>query len=503
MEEESTCLGETTPVKLRKGCWIRCPIDFKECRARKIIKIHTEGTWDVQIHSDCYHNQLRSLYGRVLAITPPAAPMALNALHCTAVQMARSLGHCYPASLDTIVSYFPKQKQRTYDKAKNSLLERPLEAKDCTCVAFVKVEKKADASKDPRMIQYRSTRFNLLLGRFTRPMEKLLYSMRDENGNLLIAKGMNNRTKAAHLWELWNQVDDPVALSLDLTRWDLHCSVGLLEVMHKFYLTITPDEELQALLQHQLVNKGITNQGIRYQSTGGVMSGDMTTALGNCALLVIIVQTLYKVMKREMPGLQFRMIDDGDDFVVLVNKCYARIVETRMRDWFSEIGHVLKVENRVQEFHQIMFCQSKPLRHHGVVEMIPNPHKVLASAFTVVGKRDRYEYLAELWNMRAILHQGQPVLGPIFQNLSAKYPSSRKIKIGIEYEVEKDNRTSVTWRTVENESRTQYEEQWGWSVDEQLDVERWFSLVEMPAVSDGPNDQPPWTAQGWPAGHLS
>lgn len=504
MVEESLCLGEMTVIpKLRKGCWIRFPVDYKQCRPRMVRKIHTAGIWDAKIHSDCYHNQLRSLYGRVLAITPPIVSTELKQLRYTARTVAKSLGSCYPASLDTVLSYFPTAKQKVYAKAKTSLLAQPLEAKDAMTRAFTKVEKKADGAKDPRMIQYRSTRFNLMLGRFTRPMEKVLYRMRDSHGNKLIAKGMNNRQRANHLWNLWNQIDDPVALSLDLTRWDLHCNVDLLKVLHLFYLTITPDEELAELLKCQLVNRGVTSHGIRYQSTGGIMSGDMTTALGNCALLVIIVLTVFRGIERELPGIEWRVIDDGDDFVVITNACYATRVAELMKDKFTKLGHVLKIESHTEQFHKIEFCQTKPLRHHGVIEMVPNPHKVLASAFMVVGKRDQQEYLRQLWQMRAILHQGQPVLGPIFNTLTKKYPPIKKdVKIGLEYEAARDSRNKVIWETVETESRLLYAEQWGWGIDEQLEVERWFSNVGMPKASDGPNDQTPWSEGSWPLGHL-
>lgn len=493
-------MGTPIPVKLRPGCWIKFPNSIEKCKTRVYRKVHTSGTWDVQIHSDCYHNQLRSLYERVLAITPLPASTAMSSLHCTARRLAKSLGNCYPATLDTVLSYFPKHKRKSYAKARQSLCEHPLGQRDYGVMAFVKSEK-LRALKSPRMIQYRSTRFNLMLGRYTRPMEKLLYNLSDAHGNLLIAKGMNCRARAKHLWGLWNQVDDPVALSLDLTRWDLHCNQELLKVMHTFYLTITDDPELRELLSHQLVNKGLTTKGLRYQSTGGVMSGDMTTALGNCALLVIIVLTLFRDLEREMRGLQWRMIDDGDDFVVVVNRCFAKDVAESMKEWFATLGHVLKVEQEVDKFHQIEFCQSKPLQHHGTIEMVPSPHKVLATAFTVVGSRDPYPYLSELWRMRAILHQGQPVLGPIFYHLSQKYQTTEEVKLGLEYVMERDGRSEVVWKDVDNESRIQYAEQWGWDVDEQLAAEAWFKQVEMPEAVDGPNEDVPWSEQGWPLGH--
>nr|QXV86431.1 RNA-dependent RNA polymerase [Nodaviridae sp.] len=494
-------MGDPIPVELRKGCWIKFPNNYDRCKTRVYRKIHTQGTWDVQIHSDCYHNQLRSLYERVLAITPQPVHTALKSLRLEAKRMAQSLGHCYPATLDTVLLLFPKHKQKVYAKARKSFFAQPLEAKDCNPRAFVKCEKLRQL-KAPRMIQYRTTRFNLMLGRYTRPMEHLLYKLKDLHGNKLIAKGMNSRQRAKHLWGLWNQVEDPVALSLDLTRWDLHCNKELIKIMHLFYLTITPDEELRDLLQHQLINTGLTSHGIRYRSQGGVMSGDMTTALGNCALLVIIVSTLFKAIVQKMPGLQWRMIDDGDDFVVVVNRSYAKIVASEMKIWFDSLGHVLKVEQEVSDFHQIQFCQSKPLRHHGILEMVPDPHKVLATAFTIVGKREQREYLSELWKMRAILHQGQPVLGPIFLYLSEKYPTDKPVKIGLEYVMSRDARDKVVWRDVENESRILYAEQWGWDIDEQLAVEAWYKLVEMPGDTLGPNELVPWNDAGWPQGHC-
>lgn len=416
--------------------------------------------------------------------------------------MARQLGSCYPASLDTVLSYFPKFKHKTYLKAIQSLYASPPNEIDGRVTAFVKVEKIKDPNKDPRMIQYRSTRFNILLGRFTRPMEKLLYRLTDPLGERIIAKGMNQRQRAIVLMRKWSAIPDPVAISMDLTRWDLHCNKELLKVMHKFYTTLTPDPELRELLKYQLVNKGTTGAGIKYQSSGGVMSGDMTTALGNCALLVIVVMDLFQKLTLQEPRLKWALMDDGDDFVLIVNSSYVKFVQTAIKEHFTAIGHVIKMEEPVRQFHQIEFCQMKPLQHHGIVEFVPNPHKVLATAFIVVGTRDPDEYLRVVWQGRAILHQGQPVLGPIFLNLTKKYPPKRSVKTGIEAMMAIDGRDQIKWSQVENDSRQTYTEMWGWSIEEQLSIEQFYSNVSLPIeISDGPNDGIPWSPGNQPLGH--
>nr|WKV34442.1 MAG: RNA-dependent RNA polymerase [Riboviria sp.] len=442
-----------------------------ECEnQRQYHQLMIPGMWNVGIHTDCVHNELKAVVGRVLSMVPKPVPMAINALRSLTISMAKSLPCSSPIPLEEVALCFPANKRKLYKQVVQSLSESGLTMRDVRVTAFVKQEKLQDTSKDPRMIQYRSPRFNVMLARFTRPLESTLYGLRDVDGQRMVAKGMNMRKRALTLRRMWLTFLDPVALSLDLSRWDMHCNVSLIKIMHLFYLTMIPDKEFKGLLSHQLLNIVLTKGGLRYKVQGNVMSGDMTTALGNCVLIIIIQLTL-----RKLTGIHFKILDDGDDHVVLVERHEAQLLMSKMELWFKSLGLSLRVDGQTDEFQNIVFCQHKPIYHHGVWEMMPDPRKVLATAFTVTGKRDVQVYLREVWGMRALLHQGQPILGPIFRNLTLKYPPIAHNRgtqyVGLDRLTKADGRSTIEIHDVELEARQQVYVMWGFEPDDQVRLE--------------------------------
>lgn len=377
------------------------------------------------------------------------------------------------------------------------------------CVkAFVKNEKLQIVEKDgdPRMIQARTPRFNLMLGQFTRPMEKVLYELTDPDlGTPLIAKGLNMRRRAEVLRVLWESLQTPVSLSLDLSRWDMHVSAEMMKIAHHFYTHWIKDPVFLQLLQVQLNNRGFTSDNVKYAVNGSVMSGDMTTALGNCVLVVLVLEMLRNYLTNENdPAVRhlrdhlrskgvkpipagvsrkFRYLDDGDDHVVLVNKSLAPHLKEILPLLWEALGHEMKVEGETDDFNQVLFCQHKPLHHHGIWEMMPNPAKVLATAFCVTGDRAKdyrlqRPYQGTLWEARALLHQGQPILGPLFHRLSKwenrriDNPENRwTVLSGMERMAMADGRSNIIWKDVEPEAREQVYRMWNVEIDTQHLIE--------------------------------
>lgn len=431
--------------------------------------------WQIATHNCCVHNEERSLQGRVLTMCLEPEPAAMEAMSAQIARMARLMPPpTLYADLEELICSFPAQKRRLYRRQAVSLLNAPLESKDAIIKSFVKSEKLKilDRDGDPRMIQARNPRFNLVFGMYTKAIEHSLYHLMDpvaEKMGLqiqLVAKGQNLSQRAGNLRRMWDLMTNPVAISLDLSRWDLHVSVDMLKQMHRLYLTIMPDPMLKALLSCQLENRAVTKNGVRYKVRGGVMSGDMTTALGNCTAVIAILlafrEALYacasghaSTMSDDSPTLAeiyrqargwfdthpvettkvvgklpIMMFDDGDDHVLLVEKEIVPIVVQLLPQWWKSMGHELKVEGTVEQFHQILFCQHKPhLTAQGWV-MMPDPNKVLATAFSVTSQYQKQprNYLATLWTARCLLHRGTPILGPLFERLAVELKDVEKLK---------------------------------------------------------------------------
>lgn len=458
---------------------------------RYLVKLVLPTAWDLSCHSPCLHNEVRSLKFRVLEKTPDPHMPTINLLMKQAVVMAKKLGFTAPLVGEELISCFPVARRKIYRRAADSLKAKPLLRSDAFVKAFVKSEKLQikENNKDPRMIQARSVRFNLSLAQFSRALEHKLYQMRDTDGTRLVAKGQNMRARAATLKQIWEKYEQPAALSLDLSRWDKHCNVELIKVMHKFYLTALPDAEHQALLTAQLKNVGVTTNGVWYKRPGGVMSGDMTTALGNCILLIIIQLTFRKDFLSKQPHLKpWSLYDDGDDHVIIGEKSVLELIKAPMEEWFNLVGHKMTVDGHTTNFNQITFCQHKPLQHHGLLEMMPNPSKVLATAMIVPGAKDATVYLPEVWAARALLHQGQPILGPFFRILSKRFPPGSmrwgNQLTGLEFQMRMDRRTKLTLEDVEVDTRAMVEEMWNISPEDQVQLEELAWKIEFPTPSN-------------------
>jgi len=530
--------GFANPYKLkrlRSDCVIKPPrevVPLELCQnTRGMLALTLPGCYQLYTHAPCQHNELRSLHQRVLMSVPIPEYWAIQRVGKQMQKIADNL-ICLaaepigPFDLDQIVSKFPAQKRRAYTRALDELLVSPLSERDLRISAFIKAEKLLIYEKngDPRMIQFRSLKFNLLLGRYTRSIEKLLYKLTDRNGDAVIMKGKNEFQRAGAMWKVWQRYDDPCAMAFDLSRWDAHCSIPLLEELHKFYLTIINTDEFSELLKCQLVNQGTTSGGWRYTCPGGVMSGDMTTALGNCIMLVSMVFGLIDLL-----GLESRLslVDDGDDHCLIGNECDVRKYASVAEQWFKACGHSLKVEGFTKEFHQILFCQHKPVtcveNGRKVWRLMPNPRKVLATSLLIPGrickdfvyvtskfvgkkkyvKNIPYAYLAEVWLARAIMHQGMPILGPFFWRNFKKVAHhcpwidlekrQRKFKAvdllglssmmhhGLDLRLGWDGRTKVENTYVSKEARLQVSEAWGISVEEQL----WYEHLKVPLPNVG------------------
>lgn len=356
---------------------------------------------------------------------------------------------------------YPKPKQKSYRRAMDSLEVEPLTGRDSSITAFVKSEKLMikERDGDPRMIQFRSQRFNVSLGAYTRPAERMLYRLRDRNGFRIIMKGRNERQRALALRAGWETYCDPLAVCFDLSRWDAHCSVELITLSHQVWLRMhAHDMELAELLKQQFKNKCHTYNGVRYQAPSGVMSGDMTTACGNCLMCTLLVWGLiYMLEEQHHREMALTFFNDGDDHCIIGEREDVMLYSLAAEWWFNKCGHSLKVEGTTDDFNSILFCQSKPIYHHGLWEMMPNPRKVISTAFMIPGRADPDEHLSQVMWMRAIIHQGQPVLGPLFLRWARKWkkPKEWDEMLFLSTRLKIDARKDILFRDVEEDSRDQ------------------------------------------------
>lgn len=427
---------------------------------RKVIKprrVHCveKLTGDIRfgVHNSSLTNLGRALHERVFRVKGEAG---LEAPPKPLVGVFRERCEWFKDELLSKVSYLPRhsrqqvvecytgQKRSLYQRAADSLLTVPLSTADARIKAFVKAEKINLTSKDdpaPRLIQPRSVRYNVELGRYLRINEKRILKLIDTvAGEPTVMKGYNVLQAGRILAEKWGKFVDPVGVGLDASRWDQHCSVEALRFEHSIYKGLFPnDHYLSWLLDMQLVNHGIglaKDGGIRYVVNGCRMSGDVNTSLGNCLLMCGLVLSYCRQV-----GVRASLINNGDDCVVLMEReDYSRF-SLHLSQWFLECGYNLVVEPPVDVLEQVEFCQSQPVCVDGEWRMVRQPKtSVSKDSYTIVSLQttgDCESWCKAVGDCGLTLTAGVPCLQDLYLNYKVagkdRNPSRRFRNLVIEW----------------------------------------------------------------------
>lgn len=462
--------------------------------------------WDLQVHDDCSCNEQRAIMGRVLDPTPPYHPELDEYLDTASVkiqQQLRSHGLRLMYGEELLMS-FPKQRRKKYRNAQEGVV-KVTDAQAARISTFVKTERMLIISKDPdpRVIQARSAEFNVQVASMTKPVEHAVYILERPLAELhpclslrVIAKGMNSLMKAYSLRTMWETLHQPVALALDVSRWDKHLKRKVLKKELKVYRNAMPCTRIDELMQMTLDNKCQSVHGWNYKAESR-MSGDMTTALGNCLVALMLVTAFKDYARRRIGHFVALELLDGDDLCLMVEAEVAPIITPLIVEFYHLAGFKLRVDGTATEFEQVEFCQHRPVDMGTHWKMLPNPRKVLATAgFTGARHPKPREYFREIWAARHVLHKGEPVLGAIFKPWRRWVDLEKLFKMSpsLYYQIRRTG-FGVDQPNPEPalETRLSYMRAWGLSLEEQSMFEsmnlvlppRWLSMFifGLPLVS--------------------
>lgn len=269
---------------------------------------------------------------------------------------------------DEFPTIYQGRKRTMYERAVESLGARGVDERDSNPKLFVKAEKVAikggglpfKSLPAPRVISARTPRYNVEVGVSLRPLEPHLYvGIARVFGGRVVTKGLNAKGTGNLIHEKWIKFRNPVAVSLDASRFDQHVSVDALRWEHSIYNACFRDPQLARLLSWQLSNKckGICKDGIvSYTSKGGRMSGDMNTAMGNCLLMCAMVWSYCQHV-----GVNIEFVNNGDDCVCMMEKADLQRFTEPLYDWFLEMGFRMEAEEPAYRIEHIEFCQGRPV----------------------------------------------------------------------------------------------------------------------------------------------
>lgn len=322
-------------------------------------------------------NLLRGVAERVFFVkdtggnfTTPPKPhgLAFNArMYEFFCQLSVGIVSTTPWTREEFLSQCPSRKRAIYTRAVESLRHKRIVRKDAHMKTFIKWEKHSITSKPdfvPRVIQPRDPRYNVEIGRYLSKVEKSMMETVDlVFGHPTIMSGYNASEVAAHFCEAWDQFSNPVAVSMDASRFDQHVSVVALKWEHSCWLEFFTGEdrkELDRLLKWQLVNvgRGRTPDGwIKYKTKGKRMSGDMNTSSGNKLLMCAMLYSYMRARKIR----KYRVLNNGDDSVVILERSQLKQLTQGLEHWFLTMGFNMKVEAPAYRLEEIEFCQSRPI----------------------------------------------------------------------------------------------------------------------------------------------
>jgi len=359
------------------------PPDYWEHNNRRyLIRIvpPVPDLWNCFVHSPCVCNEIVAARNRVLGEVPVPTKEGLALVRYQMKRMAEKIGHKQAWTLEQVLESFKGARKRRYQDAYDSLARLPLDAGDARIQAFVKAEKfdpNVKINPDPRMIQARSPRYNLVIAKYLRPIEHSIYNLVGKDGLRVVAKGLNQVQRAELIKEKWALFDEPVCVSLDCSRFDKHVNLEMLKIEHSLYTRVHPGQpELDRLLKWQQRNKCRTAGGVKYTTSGGRMSGDINTALGNC--VIMILQAMAGLKKALVK--RYSLLDDGDDLLLFLEKRDLERVLAMLPELFRSFGQEVKVENIAHRLEDIVFCQARMV-HNGIGNiMVRDWRKVLSQA---------------------------------------------------------------------------------------------------------------------------
>lgn len=280
-----------------------------------------------------------------------------------------------PMSREKFIETRLRRKRAVYERALVNLQRRGLQPRDAVVASFVKAEKINFTKKVdpvPRIIQPRRPEYNIELGVYIAPLEKVMYrSLAKMVGYPVVMKGFNALQQGALFAADWAAISNPVAVGLDVRRLDQHTSATILQWEHARYDAYYHSRRLRWLLKMQLTTEGMAtcyDGYIKYRVGGVRCSGDMNTGLGNCVNVSSIV-----LAWSEHYDVTLRLKNNGDDCVVILSQCDLVQFISTIQGWFENFAMKITVEQPAYRLEHVEFCQTRPVYNGRVWTMVRDP----------------------------------------------------------------------------------------------------------------------------------
>lgn len=404
---------------------------------------------------NCVHNQVCGIGNRVLTKTPEPQAWAVKVTHKVAKSIANKIGMVVKQPIMRVLLNYTGAKLRNYRRALDELLREGLRLKDWIATAFVKWELKDPLEKrlpNPRIIQYYSAKFNLVLMQYIKPVEYRIYRLLGLTKYMMapfrtIGKGLNNSERGKLLHDVWQWLERAtgvkyVVYSIDARGFDFHVGLEQREIENIIFTRCVRDPEFRELLDKMVNTKVISTEGLVYY-TMKRRSGEVQTAVGNCVVVEVNCISAWETFGQKF---YWHPVIDGDDTLVFIPEDIGEKFMDHFKKFWEALGHELRFCKKSTRMEDIEWCQCHPVEvNPGEWIMVRDIRKTLAYSttglrFTTSERRQRlimsligYCTLALARGVPIIQKYAQTLLriaGPVsFEHLRKKTSTKRRTKL--------------------------------------------------------------------------
>jgi hypothetical protein len=456
------------------------------------------------VHNNSLINLGRALHERVFKVKddygnlvdPPRPTVKMPICGSFQSQWIKFLEPCRLSSYQDVVRSYKGRKASRYSSALESLENCPLMEEDSHLTAFLKAEKTNLSMKQdpaPRLIQFPKPRYSLELMRYLKHNEKkFMRAIDDVWGAKTVMSSYNCQQLGVILEEKWNQFDKPVAVPLDFSRFDQHCSREALLYEFEFYkMAFVYDDYLSWLLDMQLHPKGIAvarDGAIRYECPqGGRGSGQINTSMGN---KLIVCGLMYEYFQEI--GLSASLANMGDDCVIFLDENDLSLLDSTLSSWWLARGYNAIVEEVCYELESIEFCQSNPVLVNGSYQMVRNPLKSITKDCCTLQSSETVAQIASTYmavsTCGRIINSGVPIMYSLHNSLfRASSIYTKKIDLSDEFiykvvefgNYERMRGLTYIRRSIQSDTRLSFYKAFGITPETQVILESYYDSLDL------------------------
>nr|QZZ63355.1 hypothetical protein [Leuven wasp-associated virus 4] len=456
--------------KIRKAAKIR----FKAlgpCRIANSLAIVATNpiAYKVGVHNNCQHNELVALCNRHLIDRGKNFDIDFfrEKTRVYLKHISKFVVSIEPCSYSSIINEFVGGKRAMYQRARERIRQEGFNPKWAVVKMFVKPDKyplDEVAGKPARAIQSRDPAYNLIIGKFLKPIEHYIYQTFGT-----FAKMRNNQERAADVIKMIEAFSNPIFINLDHSKFDSCCNANYLRFTHKIYRLFNRSKFLKYALNFKINNVGYTKGGIRYKVKGTRMSGDYDTGLGNSLINDYLLFTAFSHVKH-------RRYLDGDDSIIIIEKCDLGKIDFGI---FSKMGFDSKIDI-VTDPSRIEFCQSR-LCLSPTPTFTRNPWRAL-SHLCVSTKVYPPKFWPALMESRLMcelaVSKGVPILEPIAKKLIRHI--TPYFEEGDKWMIKFGARQKEV--TITDAERIAYAQCWDLNPEEQKLIESLVNTADLPFI---------------------